>query len=89
MASNSRNYLQLQAFSDADWGGNIDDCTSTYAYIIYLGGNLVSWLSKWQRAVVRSYTEAGYRLVANILDGVMWFVNLLSELDVKKVASLL
>ncbi|XP_019093189.1 PREDICTED: uncharacterized protein LOC109129419 [Camelina sativa] len=29
--------LSLHAYSDADWGGNRDDYTSTGAYIVYLG----------------------------------------------------
>lgn len=37
---------KLQAYTDADWSGNHDDKTSTSAYIIYLGGNPISWLSK-------------------------------------------
>ena len=34
--------LMLNAFSDADWTSNKDDFTSTYAFIIYLGGNPIS-----------------------------------------------
>lgn len=36
----------LHAFSDADWAGDTDDYVSTNAYIIYLGGNPISWSSK-------------------------------------------
>jgi hypothetical protein len=76
-------HLQLQAYSDADWGGNIDDKTSTSAFIIYLGGNPVSWLSKRQKTVARSSTEAEYRSVANTAAEIMWLLNLLGELGLK------
>jgi len=36
----------LHAFSDADWAGNLDDQTSTTAYVIFLGGNPISWSSR-------------------------------------------
>jgi hypothetical protein len=76
-------HLKLHAFSDADWGGNLDDRTSTSAFIIYFGGNPVSWLSKRQRTVAQSSTEAEYRSVANAAAEVMWLANLLSELHIK------
>ena len=38
----------LHAYSDADWAGNRDDRTSTTAYIVYLGGNALSWSSRKQ-----------------------------------------
>lgn len=76
-------HMQLHAFSDADWAGNLDDRTSTSAYIIYLGGNPISWLSKRQRTVARSSTEAEYRSVAQAAAEVMWLINLLGELGIK------
>jgi histone deacetylase 1/2 len=72
----------LIAYSDADWGGNPDDRTSTSAYIIFLGCNPISWLSKQQRTVARSSSEAEYRAVATTTAEVMWLTNLLSELRV-------
>ncbi|CAL2259185.1 unnamed protein product [Prunus armeniaca] len=39
---------RLYAFSNADWAGNRDYCKSTTVYVVYLGGNLISWSSRKQ-----------------------------------------
>ena len=57
--------LKLHAFSDADWAGNQDDRSSTSAYVIFLGSNLISWSSRKQKTIARSSTEAEYRAVAS------------------------
>lgn len=72
----------LYAFSDADWGGNKDNYTSTSAYIIYFGRNAVSWCSRKQRTVARSSTEAEYHAVAAATSELIWVQSLLSELGV-------
>ncbi|CAA0833069.1 cysteine-rich RLK (RECEPTOR-like protein kinase) 8 [Striga hermonthica] len=77
----------ILAYSDTDWGGNSDDLTSTSAYVIFLGGNPVSWLSRKQCTVARSSTEAEYRALATTTAEVMWLSNLLHELKVSSQLS--
>lgn len=74
--------LHLHAFSDADWAGDRNDFTSTMGHIVFLGKNPITWMSKKQRSVARSSTEAEYRAVANTTAELMWVKNLLSELGV-------
>ena len=54
----------LHAFLDADWAGNKDDYSSTNAYLVYLGRNLVSWSSKKQQFIAHSSIEVEYRSIA-------------------------
>lgn len=74
--------LHLRAFSDADWAGDSDSYRSTAAFVLFLGGNPISWCSKKQRTVARSSTEAEYRSVASAAAKVTWVTNLLHELGV-------
>jgi len=70
----------LHAFSDVDWAGNLDDRTSTTAYVIFLGGNPISWSSRKQRSVARSSTEAEYRAIVTTAAELAWVHSLLTEL---------
>nr|KYP31486.1 hypothetical protein KK1_048166 [Cajanus cajan] len=53
-------HLTLQAFSDSDWGSDLDARKSTTGFCVYLGGNLISWCSKKQKVVSRRSTKAEF-----------------------------
>ncbi|KAK6143111.1 hypothetical protein DH2020_023459 [Rehmannia glutinosa] len=76
------NNLQLSAFTDADWGSDIDDRKSTTGLCVFLGSNIISWSSKKQRTVARSSTEAEYRSLASVTCDVLWLRSLLKELNI-------
>ncbi|KAH9741041.1 retrovirus-related pol polyprotein from transposon RE2 [Citrus sinensis] len=79
--------LSLTAFSDADWGSDLDDRKSVGGYCVYLGNNLVLWSSKKQHIVSRSTAESEYRALALTTAEVLWITYLFKELKVSLLRS--
>lgn len=75
-------HLRLSAYSDSDFGGDLKDCKSTSAYIIFLGENSIFWRSRKQTGVARSSTEAEYRALASAASEIGWIVHLFKELNI-------
>ncbi|XP_019153490.1 PREDICTED: uncharacterized protein LOC109149962 [Ipomoea nil] len=70
----------LHAYSDSDWAGCPVDRKSTSGYAVFLETNLITWLSRKQRTVARSSTEAEYKGLADVAAEVTWVISLLREL---------
>lgn len=73
----------ITIFSDADWGGNLDDKTSTNGCVVYLRGNPIVWKSSKKKTVARSSIEAEYRSLANATTEISWLKNFLKDLHVQ------
>ncbi|KAF5473124.1 hypothetical protein F2P56_009762 [Juglans regia] len=73
-------HWHLMAYSNADWAVNVDDRSSTSAYISFFGTNPISWSSKKQMVVALSSTKAECRSLANTTSETMWLLGLLNEL---------
>ena len=69
-------------FSDADWGGDLDDRKSTSGYVFQIGGTAISWRSKKQACVALSTAEAEYIALASTAQESVWLQQLLA--DIKK-----
>jgi len=54
------NDLVIQAYTDAYWAGSVNDRKSTSGASFYLGGCLVSWLSKKKPSISLSIAEEEY-----------------------------
>ena len=70
----------VDAYSDVDWAGAIDDIRSTSGYFTFVGGNLVTWRSKKQNVVARSSVEAEFRGMTLGICEALWLRLLLMDL---------
>ena len=57
---------------DADLGRDVNSSKSTSGYIYTIGGTSVSWMSKLQKCVSLSSTEAEYVAIAEAGKEMIW-----------------
>ncbi|GJW69249.1 retrovirus-related pol polyprotein from transposon TNT 1-94 [Tanacetum coccineum] len=62
----SRKEVVLEGFSNLDYGGCLDSGKSTTGYVFTVGGTTVSWMSRIQKCVAMSTTEAEYMAIVEI-----------------------
>ena len=69
--------FELNAYTNVDWGGNIDDRKSTNGGALFLGRRLVTWTSKKQSCTSQSTAEVEYVVVAINCTNIVWIKHLL------------
>ena len=72
----------LVAYSDSDWGQDHEHRESTTGYFTMLAQGITSWLSRKQKSVALSSTEAEYIALSDCSRQLVWTSNLLSEIGV-------
>lgn len=70
----------LEAYVDADWGGDTKDRKSYSGLLIMLAGGAVAWASRKQSSVSHSTVEAEYISLSDGLKEVLWMKSMLEEL---------
>lgn len=75
--------LGIQAYSDANWAGDVNDRRSTTGYCLSLtkDGTLVSWKTKKQPTVALSTCEAEYIALAATIQECLYLMQLLDGID--------
>ncbi|GJU66090.1 retrovirus-related pol polyprotein from transposon TNT 1-94, partial [Tanacetum coccineum] len=71
--------IALTTFADADHAGCQDTRRSTSGSMQFLGGRLVSWLSKRQKSAMISSTEAEYIALSDCCAQVLWMRSQLTD----------
>ena len=72
---------QVTGFSDADWGGDLDDRRSTTGNMCFLAGGAISWVSKKQAVVALSTSEAEYVALSLTAQEAAWLQKLFTDLQ--------
>ena len=72
----------LEAWSDADWGGDLSDRRSTSGYVLKLYGSAVSWGTVKQKTVALSTAEAEYYALTEAIKDIIWVRSMLLDFGV-------
>ncbi|KAK0586217.1 hypothetical protein LWI29_002965 [Acer saccharum] len=76
--------LRLIGYTDADWGGNLDERKSTSGYAFLLSKGVISWSSKKQTCIALSTMEAEFVACSAAVQEAVWLKRFLEDLDVSK-----
>ena len=82
----STNNLTLKPFCDSDWGSCRASRRSVTECCVFLIDSLISWKSKKQANVSRSFVKVEYRAMANTCLELTWLWYILEDFKVPHVA---
>ena len=74
------NHNGFLGYTDSDWAANPDDQKSITGYVLFLTNSPVSWLTRWQKTVALSSTEAEYMAMSDTTRQISWIKSLLGEI---------
>jgi hypothetical protein len=76
--------IVLQGYVDSDMEGDKDSRRSTTGYVFTVGGTTISWISKLQKVVSLSTTEAKYVVATEASKEMIWLQRFMEELGKKQ-----
>ena len=77
---NGANHDGFLGYTDSDWAANPDDRKSITGYVLFLANSPVSWLTRRQKTVALSSTEAEYMAMSDTTQQISWIKSLLGEI---------
>ena len=77
------NYLRLKGYTDADWGGDLDERKSTSRFTFLLNNDVISWSSKKQSYIALSIMEAEFLALSAAVQNGIWLRRFLEHLITK------
>ncbi|MBW0493300.1 hypothetical protein O181_033015 [Austropuccinia psidii MF-1] len=77
----NRGKCNIICYTDADWGNLLIDQRSVGGYTLFLNHHLISWQTKKQQTISHSTTKAKYKSLSDASKEILWFQQLLQEID--------
>jgi len=81
--------LNVHAYSDADWAGDLDSRRSTTGYVVYAAGGPIAWQSKLQTTIAVSTMEAEYMAAFGAIQELIWTKGVMDELGFEVVGPMI
>lgn len=75
--------VDIEAYADADWAGDVATRKSTSGFVIKLFGCLILWQSRRQSSVSLSTAEAEYISASEACSELIWTLNIIDELGIQ------
>lgn len=77
----TKNKQKLNAYTDSDWGGDVEDRRSQSGSVLTLAGGAITWKSKKQPTVSLSTMEAEYIALSEVSKEVIYLKRLLNHMQ--------
>ena len=75
--------MRVLGYTDSDYAGHVDSRRSTSGYVFTFAGGAVSWMSRAQKCVALSTTEAEYVAATEGCKEAIWFDRLVGDLGIR------